>query len=266
MNLFTNKSRLLTCLLAVIFCMTAFSVSVSAADYYASDEYENTVPPDSIDSITIDKENVKLPENQGNESLTPSGNLSLIDDILQNNGYFVSEERQVDNKQFITVQSKNGNYFYLVIDRSGDTENVYFLNLVDEADLFALLDIEEETETVETPIIEPACICEEKCIAGEVNTKCEVCINTMKNCIGKEAIQTSPVTEPEPSNKNNTILLILPLLLIVGCAVWYFKIYMPKHDNKVKTNLYDYDFENNEESDDPVEYETVDEETDENIE
>ncbi len=47
------------------------------------------------------------------------------------------------NKQFVTLVSKNGNYFYLVIDRAGDKENVYFLNLVDEADLLAL--IQEET-------------------------------------------------------------------------------------------------------------------------
>ena len=54
------------------------------------------------------------------------------------------------NKQFITVQTKNGNYFYIIIDRSGDTENVYFLNLVDEADLFALMETEEETAIRET--------------------------------------------------------------------------------------------------------------------
>ena len=89
-----------------------------------------------------------MPENAGEEALTPDGNLTLIDDILQDNSYYVSEEYIVANKQFITVQSKNRNYFYLVIDRSGDTENVYFLNLVDEADLLALM---EEADTVKPP-------------------------------------------------------------------------------------------------------------------
>ena len=70
----------------------------------------------------------------------------------------------------------NGNYFYIIIDRSGDTENVYFLNLVDEADLFALMETEEETAETE-PETEPVptCICEDKCIIGEVNPKCAVC-------------------------------------------------------------------------------------------
>ena len=47
------------------------------------------------------------------QPLTPDGNLSLIDDI---------EGEAAEDKQFIIVQSKNGNYFYIVIDRSGDTK------------------------------------------------------------------------------------------------------------------------------------------------
>ena len=60
------------------------------------------------------------------------------------------------NKQFITLQSKNGNTFYLVIDydkpvdEEAEMYETYFLNLVDERDLLALMS-DEEKEAVPTP-------------------------------------------------------------------------------------------------------------------
>ena len=76
-------------------------------------------------------------------SLTPNGNMTLVDDYV------------IGDTQYITVQTKNGNYFYIIIDRSGETENVHFLNKVDEADLLPLLDEEfdfgTEPETPEEP-------------------------------------------------------------------------------------------------------------------
>lgn len=67
--------------------------------------------------------------------LTPSGNLTLVDDYGSRTG---------EGQQFVTLVSKAGNYFYLVIDRDEKgNENVHFLNQVDEADLFALMDEDE---------------------------------------------------------------------------------------------------------------------------
>ena len=67
--------------------------------------------------------------------LTPEGNLTLVDDI--------SGEVK-DAKQFVTLVTKNGNYFYLIIDRDDEgKETVHFLNQVDEADLLELMDEEE---------------------------------------------------------------------------------------------------------------------------
>jgi len=273
--------------------MAAFSVSASAAGYYASDESGSKVPPGSIDNITISTENVELENNGSNatteidgdsidldsffdnlfnifggpDALTPVGNLTLIDDILQdeNTASVESVENEQKSKQFITVQSKSGNYFYIIIDRSGDQENVYFLNLVDEADLFALMETEEETAEPE-PETEPVpiCICEDKCIIGEVNTRCEVCKLTMKDCAGKEVVQTPAVTEPE--EKDNSALLLIVLLLAIGggAAAWYFKMYKPKQQTKGPADLDNYDFGDDDTADEEIEYEESGE-TEENI-
>ncbi|MBR3998164.1 MAG: DUF4366 domain-containing protein, partial [Clostridia bacterium] len=205
--------------------MTVFSVTAFAADggYYASDESGKNTPPDAIDSITISTEDVELKENGSNatteidgeevdldsffdnlfdifggtDALTPVGNLTLIDDILQNENTesIESVENEQKSKQFITVQSKNGNYFYIIIDRSGDTENVYFLNLVDEADQLALM---EDGETEKAPA---TCSCTDKCAAGAVNTACEICAVNMTECIGKETKPVEPDEPKEPTDE-----------------------------------------------------------------
>lgn len=73
----------------------------------------------------------------GGAVLTPDGNLTLADDMGSATGA---------RKQFITLVTKAGNTFYLIIDRDDKGEQtVHFLNLVDEADLHALMDEEEAT-------------------------------------------------------------------------------------------------------------------------
>ena len=82
------------------------------------------------------------------EGITPDGNLTLVDD-------FSGETSS--GKQFVTLVTKNGNYFYLIIDRDDKgKETVHFLNQVDEADLLALME-EEEIESLglnKDPVVE----------------------------------------------------------------------------------------------------------------
>lgn len=68
--------------------------------------------------------------------LTPDGNLTLVDDY---------GSVEAGGKQFITVVTKKGNYFYIIIDCDDNgTETVHFLNMVDEADILALMDEDEQ--------------------------------------------------------------------------------------------------------------------------
>ena len=174
-------------------------------------------------------------------AFTPDGNLTLIDDFLQIEVPGDEETEQVE-KQFITVQSKNGNTFYIVIDRNGETENVYFLNLVDEADLMALM----ESEDGETAA--PTCSCTDKCVVGAINTNCEICRTNMSECTGKEPVvdpePTEPVEEPteEPKSTNFMPIIVVLILGAGGFAVYWFKFRKPKAKTSGSSDLDDYDF------------------------
>ena len=169
----------------------------------------------------------------GSDALTPDGNLTLIDDIGSSTKA---------GKQFITLESKNGNVFYMIIDRDDEgEETVHFLNQVDEADLMALTG-EEETPAV--------CSCTTKCVAGTVNTSCPVCAVNMTECVGKEAKPEVPAepTEPaaeEPEKKSGVggILVVLLILALGGGAAFYFfKQKKAKPQTKGSADLDDYDY------------------------
>ena len=172
----------------------------------------------------------------GGAALTPDGNLSLIDDIGGSTR---------SGKQFITVETKNGNVFYLIIDRDDEgEETVHFLNQVDEADLLTLMG--DDAPATETPAV---CNCKEKCVAGAVNTNCPVCKNNLSECSGKEAV-AEPDPEPEqPKKKSGSGLLAVVALLVLagGGAFAYVKFIKPNRSGvKVSADPDEYDFEDEE--------------------
>lgn len=189
----------------------------------------------SIDPDKLSELFEQLMGGSGDAALTPDGNLSLIDDIG-------SSTRS--GKQFITVETRNGNVFYLIIDRDDEgEETVHFLNQVDEADLLTLMG--DDAPAAETSAI---CNCKEKCVAGAVNTNCPVCKNNLSECSGKEAA-AEPEPEPEqPKKKSGSGLLAVVALLVLagGAAFAYVKFIKPKQGMKVSAAPDDYDFEDEE--------------------
>ena len=213
-----NKSKFIRSffvLLTTFICMGGFSVTAFAQTPEGQD--------DTDDSGVVYEE----PERE--EPLTPDGNATLVDDFG-------------GNKQLITVTTKNGNYFYILIDRDDEGENtVHFLNQVDEADLMALM--EDGNTTTEPPAV---CNCTEKCEAGKVNVSCPVCKDNMTACSGKEAEPEQGEPEEPKEKKTGTGGLLLFLIVAIaggGGAFYYFKVMKPKQDVKGGTDLDDFDFD-----------------------
>lgn len=189
--------RVLIMFMAVLVFATGFSMTA----YAYVDEDAETEPPETTEETGQDAATINP------VALTPDGNLTLVDDIDEQEGESL--------KQFITVVTKDGNYFYIIIDRVGDKENVYFLNMVDEADLLALI------EDMDTAPAQPV------------------------------PVTPEPTPEPEPAEPEpeaeekgggmGGILLVVLVLAAGGGAFYYFKILKPKQAVKGGTDLSELD-------------------------
>ena len=121
-------------------CALVLSVALCAgmaapAFAYGGEPVEEVEQP--VLTSTTDEEDAVTVTDEENGALTPEGNLTLVDD-------YHTSYSDGSGQQFITLVSKSGNTFYLVIDRNAKGENtVHFMNLVDEADLLSLMEEED---------------------------------------------------------------------------------------------------------------------------
>ena len=206
-----RNARIAALILAALLSMFLLPLAAFAdgGDYYAYELPPGAENPDAqtgdwiveetpSDEHETESENLSSPEDESSfgdfpfedlfggllSAFTPDGNLTLVDDFS-----FLTEDEDgnTEGKQFLTVQTKAGNTFFIVIDRARESKNTYFLNLVDEADLLALMD-EPPAEKAA-----PVCSCETHCTVGHIDTNCPVCAADMTACLG-----TDPEPEPEP--------------------------------------------------------------------
>lgn len=177
-------------LVAMLMMAAAVLLSGTMTAYAYVDETEDAAAPDTA----------IVEETPQETEITPfsvAGNGQLLDDITDD-----------ETKQFLTVQTKNGNTFFMVIDRSRNSENVYMLSLIDENDLAEFLG-EDETELEEE---KPAVAVEEPRL---------------------EPVQEEPRTEPEKGGMGMGALFTI-ILLGAGSigGYYYFKIWKPKREEE----------------------------------
>ena len=219
------KNRIWMCLLTMMLCVGMFSTTVFAyVDESAVTETETTIET-QVETEEETESDTENKEETGN-ALTPDGNLTLVDDVGETSG---------TGKQFVTLVTKSGNYFYLIIDRDDEGNNtVHFLNQVDEADLFSLME-DEEVQKLQAELAE-----KEQQIEAEPEVIPEV--------------KDEPVEEKEETNMLPAIATIV--LLLGGAGVFAFmKLKEKKKEKEAAKPDPDADY------DDDTEYDFMDEDS-----
>ncbi len=234
--------HLLTMVLAAVLCCTMLPVTAFAgggpedgSDKVLEYWSQGSIPPQDIEQAG--QSSATDPAPQQGEPLSQGSEFSTRDLLYDKDTH----------KQFITVEGRDGNTFYIVIDYDAPVNEkeeqyqTYFLNKVDEADLAALV---EQGEPV-------TCSCTDKCHAGAVNTSCPLCAMNMAECVGKEPEPPAPVEseqpdanpEPEKPSGGSGLLTIVGLVLLAGGGAFYFlKFKKKKPDTKGSADLDDYDY------------------------
>ena len=134
------------------------------------------------------------------------------------------------NKQFITVQSKSGETYYMVIDydkpidADNDIYETYFLNLVDDYDLLSVIG---DDRPVPTPTPQIVYVTPEPTTAPQATP--------------------IPIADDDPKNMTSALLLVIGLVAMGGAGFWFIKQRKDGTAGRRELDEDDYEFEEDEE-------------------
>ena len=199
---------------------------------------------------TITPNDNSAPDYYGDPHYDTDGNATLIksEQIIYN----------TEEMQFIAVTTKDGHVFYVLINYSAENgqDNVYFLNKVDDFDLYALLYAGDENGENITP--EQAAQAAENA-SGRVKPDGSTETNDINETSESGEDTSEEVAQPKKNNMNmNNIYLIFGGVALIGVGAAGF--FMMKKKNNGKKNVVqsesDYVEEDNEivEEDDYPDY------------
>ena len=166
-------------------------------------------------------------------------------------------EKSERGKEFYTIQTASEKVFYLVIDRDGEEEVVYFLTEVTENDLLNVTADNNETLPKNSAALESAIPVTEGALPnnnGEQETKEELAEEPTEG--GEEESTEEPEPEPEKTEENPMATYII-LGIVAAAAIgggYYFNVVWKKKEEFLD--------EDDDEEDEEEEYDDEEEEKD----
>ena len=232
-----------------------YQITIPEKDGYVYSRYLDVIESASSDPAVSRDELLQILmfvlENMDKEQtpagLTPDGNMNLVDDIGPVTG---------EGQQFITMTSKNGNYFYLIIDRDDKgNETVHLLNQVDERDLLDLMEDDEAAYYEELIADQKQQVADAKAesekLAEELKETQDPADPEAKGAESDPDTPEDPSTAKEPG-KSKIFLVVILLAALAGCGYWLVKKTRKNKPVKKKENTSDVDDYASEELNIPV--------------
>ncbi len=197
------KTRILAAVIAAFFLLPALCAAAYADSAENSADY--SLPPPAPGT---QQEIISIPEELAAEGVTLKVNAEGVEietgiengpepPVAPPGAGSVIESTESGGKEFFTITTQGENVFYLVVDRERETDNVFFLKPVSEADLLSLAGMPPRP-VAEAPAPAPA--------------------------------EPAPVAAPASDNGGGAgmIVMVIVIVIVGGGAGYYFKIYRPK--------------------------------------
>ena len=161
----------------------------------------------------------------------------------------VTEHDDGSKKEFYIIQTDSEKVFYLIIDKSGENEQVYFLTEISERDLLNVTSDTKQTLPQNSAVTESAVLDDTK-----ESTDVEELLEKEENKGADTSTESEIVTEPDVTEKKEGNSMVVYIIMALAAAIgigagYYFKVYKKKQEMEEDEELYEEEPYENENED-----------------